>query len=252
VLLDSTYVDVHAHLEMADDPQRLLEEAYADGIRAVVAVSINLDSYDRTTKLASKKVRIYPAIGIHPWEALAHSHEVGRAMARVEEAKFVGEIGLDYYFTGAREREAQLSVFSAFLQACDGTKKVLNIHSVGAERQVLALLKRRSLAHVNLHWYDAIERMTPLALLPDFVELGCFFSIPPAVATSKSLREVVRRVPLNNLLTETDTHPNVKYGGIQSAPKMAAKVVREIGTIKKVDLATVERTLTRNFARLIS
>jgi TatD DNase family protein len=236
---------------MMKNPQRILSEAYRSGVKDIIAVSVNLDSYERTRKIRSDEVRVYPSIAIHPWEALGHSHEIGSVLEEVETSKFVGEIGLDHYFTGVREREVQLKVFDAFLQACDGTQKVLNIHSVGAEKQILKLLQRYSLRHVNMHWYDPIDRMKPLELVSDFIELGCFMSIPPAVVTGRSLRKLVGLIPLENLLTETDTHPNVKYGDVQSAPKMVSTVVDEIGKIKDVRREEVEKAISQNFGRLV-
>lgn len=249
--IESTYVDVHAHLEMMKDTQRVLNEAHRSGVKNIIAVSVNMDSYERTRKIRSDEVCVHPSAGIHPWEALGHSHEIDSALEKLKTSKFVGEIGLDYYFTGVREREVQFKVFDAFLQACDGTQKVLNIHSVGAEKQVLKLLRKYNLARVNMHWYDPIDRMKPLELVSDFIELGCFMSIPPAVVTGRSLRKLVRLVPLENLLTETDTHPNVKYGGVQSSPKMVATVVSEIGKIKNVRRKEVEKAISENFDRLV-
>jgi len=236
---------------MMKDPELILSEAYRSGVKNIVAVSINMDSYKRTRKIRSDKVRVYPSVGIHPWEALAHSHEIDSALEEVRTSKFVGEIGLDHYFTGAREHEAQFKVFDAFLQACDGTQKILNIHSVGAEKQILKLLQKYNLRRVNMHWYDPIDRMKPLELVSDFIELGCFMSIPPAVVSGRSLRKLVRLVPMENLLTETDTHPNVKYGEVQSAPKMVATVVSEIGKIKGVRKEEVEKAVSQNFDRLV-
>ena len=248
--MDSNYVDVHAHLEMVKDPQRALREAYRAGVTKVIAVSINMDSFERTRKIRSGEVHVYHSIGIHPWEALSHLHELDRAIEEIKRADFVGEVGLDTYHCGVRQLEPQLKVFSAFLEACDGTSKVLNVHSVGAEKRVLKLLRKHDLRRVIMHWYDAIERISPLRLVPEFMELGCFMSVPLAVAGSKSLRELVKRVPLENLLTETDTHPNVRYGEVESSPRFVTRVVDEISEIKGVSRSEVGKTILANFERL--
>ena len=71
------------------------------------------------------------------------------------------------------------------------------------------------------------------------------------MATSNNVRELVRMVPLENLLTETDTHPLVKYGGVPSAPKMVKIAVEGIASVKNHTVDEVENAIAQNFARLV-
>ena len=246
-------VDVHAHLHGVEDLEKTLSEAYEAGVRKIMAVSMDIESYEKTCAIKSDLVKIYPALGIHPWNAVTRLNELEKALEKLKSVRFVGEIGLDHFtFKDPKEHDAQLKVFTALLEACKGTDKVVNIHSTGAEEQVLAMLQAHELKHVNMHWFDAAEQRKPLKLVTKMIDLGYYLSITPAVITSNNMRELVRMVPLDNLLTETDTHPLVKYGEVPSAPKMVRAAVEGIASVKNLGRDEVEHVISQNFARLVS
>lgn len=245
-------VDVHAHLHLVEDLEKTLSEAYEAGVGKIMAVSWDIESYEKTCAIKSDRVKIYPALGIHPWNATSGLNELEKALEKLKNVRFVGEIGLDHFsFKDPKEHEAQLKIFTGFLEACKGADKVLNIHSAGAEEQVLAMLQTYEMKRVNMHWFDASEQRKPLRLVPEMIELGYYMSITPAVATSNNMRELVRMVPLENLLTETDTHPLVKYGEVPSAPKMVKTAVEGIASVKNLSRDEVESAIAQNFARLV-
>jgi TatD DNase family protein len=245
-------VDVHAHLHSVEDLEKTLSEAYQAGVRKIMAVSWDIESYEKVRAVKSDLVKIYPALGIHPWNATPGLNELEKALEKLKNARFVGEIGLDHvYSKDPKEHAAQLKIFTAFLEACKGTEKVLNIHSAGAEEQVLAMLQTYEIKHVNMHWFDAAEQRKPLKLVPKLVDLEYYFSITPLVTTSDNVQELVRMVPLERLLTETDTHPLVKYGGVPSAPKMVRIAVEGIANVKNRPVGEVENAIAQNFTRLV-
>jgi TatD DNase family protein len=245
-------VDVHAHLHAVEDLEKTLDEAYQTGVRKIMGVSWDNASYEKTCAIKSGLIKIYPALGIHPWNPTSGLNELDKALDKLKNTRFVGEIGLDrVYIKDPNEHAAQLKIFTAFLEACKGTDKVLNIHSAGAEEQVLTMLQTYQIKRVNMHWFDAAEEGKPLKLVPKLLDLGYYFSITPGVATSSNMRELVRMVPLENLLTETDTHPLVKYAGVASAPKMVKTALEGIASVKNRAVHEVENTIAENFARLV-
>jgi len=245
-------VDVHAHLHGVEDLEKTLSEAYQAGVRKIMAVSMDVKSYEKTCAIKSDLVKIYPALGIHPWNATSRLNEFEKALEKLKNVRFVGEIGLDYIYTkDPNEHADQRKVFTAFLEACKGTDRVVNIHSTGAEEQVLAMLQTYAIKHVNIHWFDAAEQRTPLKLVPKIIDLGYYVSITPLVATSSNVRELARMVPLENLLTETDTHPLVKYDEVPSAPRMVKTSVEGIASVKNYTVDEVENAIAQNFVRLV-
>jgi TatD DNase family protein len=246
-------VDAHAHLSYVKDLEETLREAYEAGVREIMAVSMDIESYEKTCAIKSDLLNIHPALGIHPWNAVGRLNELQEALEKLRETQLVGEIGLDHFtFKDPKEHDAQLKVFTAFLEACRHADKVVNIHSTGAEEQVLAMLQEYGLKRVNMHWFDAAEQKKPLKLVPKMLDLGYYLSVTPAVTTSSNMQELVRMVPLKNLLTETDTHPLVKYGEAQSAPKMVRTAVEGIAAVKNVDRDEVELAVAQNFERLMA
>lgn len=245
-------VDVHAHLHGVENMETTLSEAYEAGVRKIMAVSMDMETYRKTCAIRSDQVKIYPALGIHPWNAPSHTNELEQALDELKNVRYIGEIGLDHvYYKDPKDHAAQLKVFTAFLEACEDADKVVNIHSAGAEEQILELLQSYNVKHVNIHWYDAAEQGTPLKLIPKMIDLGYYFSITPMVATSKTTQELARAVPIDNMITETDTHPLVKYGGVQSAPKMVKISLEGIANIKNRPVDEVEDAVAENFTRLV-
>jgi len=245
-------VDVHAHLHGVEDVEKTLSEAHQAGVRKIMAVSMDMESYEKTCAIKSDQIRIFPALGIHPWNAPSHQNEVERALHELRNVRCVGEIGLDHiYHKDPKEHAAQLEVFTSFLEECKGTDKVVNIHSAGAEQQVLEMLESYAIKNVNIHWFDAAEQVTAFKLIPKMIDLGYYVSITPLVATSNNVRELARIVPLQNLVTETDTHPLVKYDGAPSAPKMVRISLEGIASVKKLPLDEVESVVAQNFTRLV-
>jgi TatD DNase family protein len=99
----------------------------------------------------------------------------------------------------ARHYPAQEAVFSYCLDAAEGNGKIVNVHTTGAEAEVLDHLKARQLPGVIIHWYSG-----PLALVDEFIELGSFFTIGVEVLRSSHIQELARSLPVERILTGTD------------------------------------------------
>ena len=119
----------------------VLKEAYTAGVGKIMAVSMDLASCEKTLAIRSNQVQIFPALGLHPWNAYTNSSELEDIVTRIKDVSCVGEIGLDYStFKNPEEHRAQLRALNAQLEPCEGTSKVVNIHSAGAEKEVIEIL----------------------------------------------------------------------------------------------------------------
>ena len=93
------------------------------------------------------------------------------------------------------------------------------------------------------HWYTG-----PVELAEEIAGCGYHISATPAVAYSKKHREVIRAVPLESLLLETDCP--VKYDGIPSEPAVVEVALREVAKLKDASPARVAEISTRNAVEL--
>jgi TatD DNase family protein len=241
-------IDAHAHLDRYGDRlDAALQEIDARRI-LTVTVSMDLPSWDRNREIAARSRFVTPAFGIHPWNApdyFDRLEEVARAAA---EAPMLGEIGLDHYFVeNDSAHPAQREVFAFLLSAAARDGKIVNIHTKGAERQVLDMLDRSAVERVIVHWYSG-----PVAPLRGLIERGAFFTVGPEILHSEETRGIARMIPEDLLLTETDNPGGLEW--LIGAPGMPVAVVEVVAALAELRGTTpddIETTVERNAARLL-
>ena len=132
------------------------------------------------------------------------------------ETRYVGEVGLDAGPRHYRSLERQRDVFARVLQACaQSGGKILSIHSVRAAPAVLDMVEEhlpQERGVVVLHWFTG-----SLADARRAVDLGCFFSVNEQMLHSPNGAKLVRSLPMNRILTETDG-PFVQNAGTPLKP----------------------------------
>jgi TatD DNase family protein len=155
----------------------------------------------------------------------------------------IGETGLDSKY--AKTWDKQLMVFNEMLHLAERLYLPVIIHSRGTTAQIVEMLPSYRLKKVLLHWFS-----NPISTLARVVEEGYYITEGPPTAYSDGIREVVRRVPLTNLLTETDgptPFSHSPFNGKRTTPAFIPTVVRAIAEIKKTDVASMSEQITKNF-----
>lgn len=247
-------VDAHIHLsdqEYSGITDEIVAEAQSSNVVALVSNSMNLETSVNSLKLADKHPRIvYAALGIHPWNISALSEdELQQTLTLISEHRqnknmvAIGEIGLDYKYMAAWEK--QLKVFDEMLKAAEKLDLPVIIHSRGTTAQIVDMLPTYNLKKVLLHWFS-----NPISALTKAIERGYFITEGAPTAYSNGIRDVVRRVPLANLLTETDGPVRFfkqPFNGKRTTPAFIPIVVKAIAEIKKLDVEDVADQIAKNF-----
>ncbi len=252
-------VDAHIHFsdgEYSQYTDELVADAKNSGVAALVSNSTDFETSLETLRLAEKfPCWVYPALGIHPWNINAlKQNELEHTLNLIDEQTqrksvvAIGEIGLDSkYETGW---EKQLDVFDKMLRTAERTKLPAIIHSRGTTETILEMLPSYNLKGVLLHWFSY-----PLAALGKAVERGYLISEGPPVAYSHGIREIVDRVPLVNLLTETDgpvKYYKPPFNGQLTKPSSVGLVVEAIAEIKRMSVEDVAAQMALNFENFFS
>lgn len=194
-------IDVHCHLEdPAFDSNRgeVLARAREAGVVAVVTSGLGPEAALKTLDISDNRF-VYPTLGVAPYE-LAGYEEVYELIIR-ERARIVGigEVGLDYYHGRAEDRAEQVEVFTRFVRLAQELGLPLIVHSRSAGRHALDILFREKAEPVVMHAFDGRSSYALKA-----VEKGFFFSIPPSVVRSRQKQKLVKALPLESLLLESD------------------------------------------------
>jgi TatD DNase family protein len=245
-------VDTHTHLGdpvFDEDRADVLQRARLAGIEGVIVVSETLDEAERNLELAEEfPGRIFPAAGLFP---TVLEPEQGRAiedLLRRERDRFVaiGEVGLDYWKVQAADgRQVQREIFSRFIDLSVELDLPLNVHSRAAGRPTIELLIERGARRVQLHAFDGRAAKA----LPA-IEAGFFFSVPPSVVRSPQKQKLVRRLPLENLLVETDSPVLGPDPEERNEPANARLSIEAIAELKGLSVASVEEAVAANTRRL--
>lgn len=245
-------IDTHAHLcddAFAADLAQVLDRAAAAGVEAVVAVGEGLEDARRNLELgALYPGRVLPAAGLYPTRLDPEEAAALVALARERRGDLVavGEVGLDHWKVAAgEERDVQRELFLRFVDLALELDLPLNVHSRSAGRATIETLLERGACRVQMHAFDG----RAASALPG-VEAGYFFSVPPSVLRSPQKQKLVRRLPLECLLVETDSPVLGVEPGERNEPAAAAVSLRAIAELKELPLEQVREAVEENTVRL--
>lgn len=252
--------DTHTHLDFPEfdgDREQIIEQALAAGVRTIVNVGTDLDSSRAAVALAEAHPQIYAAVGVHPHDAKTMTEEMLeelRALASHPKVVAVGEIGLDFY-RDLSPRDKQRQAFEQQLALAREIGKPVIIHDREAHKEVMAILRR---------WADGCQQSVGvlhcfsgnLAMAQEAIELGFYISIagPVTFQNARRLRELVRQLPLERLLIETDCpyltpHP---HRGKHNEPAYVKLVAQEVAHIKGLTLEKIARITSDNARELFA
>ena len=247
-------IDAHIHLsdaEYAKCTDELVSDAKGSNVVALVSNSMDFETSIGSLKLAEKYPNmVYPALGVHPSNVnVLKENELENTLQLISEqhqknaVAAIGEIGLDYKYETIWEK--QLMVFDRMLRLAEKLDLPAIIHSRGTTAQIVDMLPSYNLKRVLLHWFSH-----PMSALYKAVDQGYFITEGPPVAYSNGIRQVVKKVPLTNLLTETDgpvTYRKSPYNGQLTKPSFIRTVVEAVAEVKNMDVADVADQIAKNF-----
>lgn len=244
-------VDVHAHICDADfdhDRDTVLEQAVNVGVGAIVAVGENLSDAQKNISLAEKHAIVKPAAGLYPTHLdLDQATEMAAFIRRYRlRLVAIGEVGLDYWVVkDDSDKALQREIFKMFIALSNELGLPLNIHSRSAGRHAIDILLKHNARRVHLHAFDGKAG----SALPA-VEAGYFFSVPPSIIRSRQKQKLVKQLPLDCLLVESDSPvlgPNPQQ---RNEPANLPVAIKAIAEIKTISPDTVEKATSENAIRL--
>ena len=244
-------VDTHAHIHMPQfkmDRDSIIEDFKKEGIAFIVEVGVDLKSSKKAIKLAYDNQKIFSAVGIHPHDVKDIKSEVLEELeklAKLSRVVAIGEIGLDYY-RNLSPRESQKRYFIEQIKIAKKLDKPIIVHIRDAYDDALDILKEHAKElRVVIHSFSGDINDARVAL-----SLGFFFGIggPVTFKNAHKLREIVKEIPLNYILSETDC-PYLTpepFRGKRNEPKYVRYVVEKIAEIKDQDIEVVANKILEN------
>ncbi len=250
-------IDVHCHLidtKYQDrDPQSIVEEAKKAGVQMIVN-GTGVSESKKSLDIADKNNGVWVCVGTAYEtgnENLEKIRKELKMMCGHPKVVGIGEAGLNYY-SGMNEelKEYQQNLFEMHLELAREFDLPIEIHNREADADIMKEVKKYQVKTL-LHCFSGTNEF-----MQQMVNPGCYFSFGGMITYKKNeaLREIVRQVPADRLLLETDAPylPPEPVRGTINTPVNVKIVARRMAEIKGVSIEEIDRITSRNVRRLFS
>lgn len=249
--------DTHAHYDddaFDEDREELLKELKLNGVVGILNCASSYESIEKTYNLTIENDFIYGALGIHPENAGEFNEEVEREIVELisknNKIIAVGEIGLDYYWEENPPKEVQREVFRKQMKLAEELKLPVVIHDRDAHGDTLDIIKEFPKVKGIVHCFSGSSEFAK-----ECIKLGYYIGIGGVVTfkNAKKIVEVVKDIPLDKILVETDAPymaptPN---RGKRNKSDYIQYIIEQIANIKELDPKEVNMAVNNNFNRLM-
>ena len=247
-------VDSHCHLDFPDfaaEREAIVARARSAGVETMLTIATRLDEFDAVRAIAEAHNEIWCSVGVHPHEAKDHTALLPQqlvALAAHPKVVGIGETGLDFHYD-LSPRDIQERVFRTHIGASRETGLPLIVHAREADGEVADILDEERPPPGVMHCFSSGRALAEAALA-----LGFYISVSGLVTfrNAEELRAIVRDVPLDRLLVETDAPylAPVPYRGKRNEPAFVAATAAAVAELKGIELHHLAAITSENFFRL--
>lgn len=240
-------IDFHCHLDLYPEPETIAAGCESRGMH-VLSVTTTPSAWDGTSTLANARPQIRTALGLHPQIAHERKTELPLFDELLPKVHYVGEVGLDGSLEFRPHWAAQRAVFDHVLDACSRAGgRILSIHSRRASGPVLDSLEAYDAVGIPvLHWFSGAAGDLDRA-----IDLGCWFSVGPAMLQGKRGRMLTARMPRDRILTESDG-PFARLDDRPVLPWQVTEALRNLAELWSVSPDEAEAITHENLHSLTS
>ncbi|MBI2252879.1 MAG: TatD family hydrolase, partial [Armatimonadetes bacterium] len=242
-------IDTHIHLDdqiYQKDLKLLLQKAEKLDIQAFINPGSTFSSNYEILKLTKIFPQIYPAMGVHPYEAESLNEEKFYELKKLCRENYpiaIGEIGLDFHYNFSGHVK-QKEVFRDQLKLAEEFDLPVIIHSRKAEEEVVKILKEfklKGVVHCFSSNWDTAQK---------FLDLDFFLGITGIITFPKAydLQEALKKIPIEKILIETDGPylAPAPYRGKPNLPEYLIYILEKIALIKNLSIIRLKEQIFRN------
>ncbi|MCK6262090.1 YchF/TatD family DNA exonuclease [Vibrio sp. ZSDE26] len=251
------FVDSHCHLDKLDYTEchlgieDVIKKAQDAKVTQLLSVGVTLDSFPKMIEMIAPFEQVHASCGVHPLDVESDfALDVLHEYARHEKVVAIGETGLDYHYK-PETADLQKLRFAQQVELAVELNKPLIIHTRNAREDTLAILKEG-----NAHQCGGVIHCftEDLSFAIKAMELGFYISISGIVTFKQAteLKEVVKSLPIDRLLIETDSPylAPIPHRGKENQPAYVVEVAAYIAQLKGVSLSKIGQETSKNFSDL--
>lgn len=248
-------VDSHCHLDFARPEERagIVARARRAGVVTLLTISTKLSEFPAVRAIAEADPDIWCSVGIHPHEAATEEGgDVDNLATHARHPKVIGigESGLDFHYDHS-PRDKQIAAFRQHARAARTAGVPLIVHSRGADAETVAVLEEEGVTSGVIHCFSTGRLLAERALAR-----GLYVSLSGIVTfkNADELRGIVRDLPLDRLLVETDAPylAPVPLRGKPNEPAFIVHTANFVAALKDVAPDDFARRTSENFFRLFT
>ncbi len=252
----TSFIDTHCHLDILEStPEESIIEAKQAGVQRMVTIAVDEPSLDFVSSTVQEFPSVYGSVGFHPHDASKLTTSLLQKIRQLAEEQHkliaIGEIGLEYHYMNS-PAEIQQQAFREQPQLAVGLKLPVILHSREAETDTLKILQEFPVPSLGVaHSFTSSIEMAKV-----LVDMGWYLGINGIVTfkNAEDLQEVVRWLPLEHLLLETDSPflAPIPFRGKPNKPAHIPTIANFIAKLKKITLEELAQQTTANAERLFN
>ena len=247
-------IDTHAHIYYEDFAQRIeevIQSASDNGVEKIITVGVDLKSSEECIKLAEKFPSVFATCGYHPHEAVKapkrYIYELEN-MAAHPKVVAIGEMGLDYHYNFS-DPKIQQKVYREQLELAVALQLPAVVHCRNSDDDILQGINESACENGVIHCFASNVEFAEKIL-----ETGFHISFTGMITFVKELEEVVKEIPLEKMMVETDS-PYLSpkpFRRKQNQPKNVLHVAEKIAELKEISLEEVAESTTETAHHLFT
>lgn len=242
-------LDSHCHLDLIDNMENIVSESIGDKI-CILTMTTTPKAFKKNKEICQNNENIKVAIGLHPQLVIQREKEIDLLLEYIKDTRYIGEVGIDLNKIYEKSINQQIRIFSKVIDSCDWYgNKVISIHCVKSIDLILEIL-RSNIRNISnkyiLHWFTGNQTN-----LKDAINLGCYFSVNREMLNTKGGKNVVRSLPIDKILLETDAPFTKNIHSLADINSILHLTIQDIARIRIADEAEIYRKLEENSLRIL-
>ena len=246
----TSFIDTHCHLDKLDStPEEAVKQANQEGVETMVTISVDEESLNFVSNAVMQFKDVYGTVGLHPHDASEFSPSIEQRILKLAQVHdkviAIGETGLDYHYMNSSS-EDQKFAFRKQLQIAVDLNLPVVLHSREAEADTINILKEITVPSLGV----AHSFTSSLKMARTLLDMGWYLGINGIVTfkNAEDLREVVRWIPLDRLLLETDSPflAPVPYRGKPNKPSNIPVIASFIAELRKIPIEHLAEKTSEN------
>lgn len=243
-------IDCHSHLFLYKDFDKKIKENIEKDVKYIIENGLDPVSNRKVLDESSKYNIVLCSFGFHPTECIKYNiDQIEKEIEFIENNSdkivAIGEIGLDFYWIKDKEKQKyEIFIFKKFLSLAEKLKLPVIVHSRNAERETIDILETYKLIVILHSFFGDLE------LVKKAIENGFYFSIPAIIYKNKKFQKIVKEIPLDLILTETDSPFLDPIGFRNNNSWKVIYAIKKISEIKKIEENMLKEKIYENFINI--